>query len=65
MLIFSPVVTTMSIYMFLVYGILYLQIVTIPLLFGPEPLYGLFTYQWKDGNEDLAYLGPGRPQHYL
>ncbi|KAI0320184.1 major facilitator superfamily domain-containing protein [Amylostereum chailletii] len=59
MLLFAPVVTTMSIYMALIYGILYLHLVTIPLLFGPESQYGLFTYGWRNGNEGLAYLGAG------
>ncbi|KZT09238.1 MFS general substrate transporter [Laetiporus sulphureus 93-53] len=59
MLLFAPIVTTMALYMALIYGILYLHIVTIPLLFGPTPLYGLFTYRWHDGNEGLAYLGAG------
>lgn len=59
MLLFAPTATLMSVYMSIIYGVLYLHIVTIPLLFGPEPLYGLFTYGWKDGNEGLAYLGAG------
>ncbi|KAF7316844.1 MFS domain-containing protein [Mycena chlorophos] len=55
----APIVTTMSMYMALIYGVLYLHFVTIPLLFGPSPLFGLFTYGWKNGNEGLAYLGAG------
>ncbi|KAI0916858.1 hypothetical protein AcW1_007807 [Taiwanofungus camphoratus] len=59
MLLFAPIVTTMAMYMSLIYGVLYLHLVTIPLLFGPVPLYGLFTYGWKGGNEGLAYMGAG------
>jgi hypothetical protein len=59
MLLFAPVATIMSLYMALIYGVLYLHIVTIPLLFGPVPHFGLFTYRWQDGNEGLAYLGAG------
>lgn len=59
MLFTAPIVTTMSVYMSVIYGILYLHIITIPLLFGPFPLYGLFTYGWKNGNDGLAYLGAG------
>ncbi|OCH87210.1 MFS general substrate transporter [Obba rivulosa] len=56
MLFFAPISTIMSLYMALVYGMLYLMLVTIPLLFGPAPLYGLFTYRWQGGNEGLSYL---------
>ncbi|KAI0923194.1 hypothetical protein AcV7_005778 [Taiwanofungus camphoratus] len=59
MLFLAPIVTTMALYVSLVYGVLYLHIVTIPLLFGPVPLYGLFTYGWQGGNEGLAYMGAG------
>jgi hypothetical protein len=61
MILFAPIVTTMSGYMALIYGVLYLHLVTIPLLFGPHPLYGLFSYRWQGGNEGLAYLGAGMP----
>ncbi|KAF7330542.1 MFS domain-containing protein [Mycena venus] len=59
MFLFSPIVTAMSLYMALIYGVLYLHFVTIPLLFGPRSIHGLFTYGWKNGNEGLAYLGAG------
>jgi len=59
MLLFAPIVTTMSLYMSLIYGVLYLHLVTIPLLFGPRPLFGLSTYGWQNGNTGLAYLGAG------
>lgn len=42
-----------------IYSIVYLHLVNIPLLFGPEPSFGLFTYGWTDGNTGLAYLGCG------
>jgi hypothetical protein len=60
MFFFSPIVTAMSLYMALIYGVLYLHFVTIPLLFGPRSIHGLFTYGWKNGNEGLAYLGAGK-----
>lgn len=59
MLLFAPIATTMSLYMSLIYGVLYLHLVTVPLLFGPIPQDGLFTYGWKNGNDGLAYLGAG------
>ncbi|TCD67964.1 hypothetical protein EIP91_011765 [Steccherinum ochraceum] len=59
MLIFAPAVTAMSLYVAVIYGISYLHLVTIPLLFGPVPRYGLFTYEWVNGNTGLAYLGAG------
>lgn len=42
-----------------IYGILYLHLITILLLFGPESLYGLFTYGFTKGTTGLAYLGAG------
>lgn len=42
-----------------IYGILYLYLVTIPLLYGPDPVFGLFSYGWQHGLTGLAYLGPG------
>lgn len=33
--------------------------ITILLLFGPRPLYGLYTYQFQSGTTGLAYLGAG------
>ncbi|KAF7312275.1 MFS domain-containing protein [Mycena indigotica] len=59
MFLFAPIVTAMSLYMAIIYGVLYLHFVTIPLLFGPRAVFGLFTYGWQDGNEGLAYLGAG------
>ncbi|OCH87205.1 MFS general substrate transporter [Obba rivulosa] len=56
MLFFAPIATVMSLYVALIYGLLYLQLVTRPLLFGPEPEYGLFTYRWHGGNTGLSYL---------
>ncbi|EMD37675.1 hypothetical protein CERSUDRAFT_154465 [Gelatoporia subvermispora B] len=56
LLLFSPIAMVMSFYMALVYGLLYLQLVTIPLLFDATPVFGLFMYGWHNGNEGLAYL---------
>ncbi|KAI4111166.1 MAG: hypothetical protein LQ345_006863, partial [Seirophora villosa] len=42
-----------------IFGAIYLHLVTIPLLYGPEPLHGLFSYEWKGGLTGLAYLGAG------
>ncbi|OCH92437.1 MFS general substrate transporter [Obba rivulosa] len=56
MLLFSPIAIVMSLYMALIYGLMYLQLVTIPLLFDATPLYDLFTYGWPDGHVGLAYL---------
>jgi hypothetical protein len=42
-----------------IYGILYLHLITILLLFGPYELYGLYSYHWKNGTTGLAYLGAG------
>ncbi|PSN70593.1 MFS general substrate transporter [Corynespora cassiicola Philippines] len=55
----SPICAFMSIYMALIYGILYLHLTTILLLFGPNQMYGLYSYQWKSGRTGLAYLGAG------
>ncbi|MCJ1396489.1 hypothetical protein MMC18_009379 [Xylographa bjoerkii] len=40
-------------------GIYYLQLTTIPLLWGPTESYGLFSYKWKQDLTGLAYLGGG------
>ncbi|PVI02559.1 MFS general substrate transporter, partial [Periconia macrospinosa] len=55
----SPICAFMSIYLSLIYGILYLHLITILLLFGPTELYGLYSYHWQNGNTGLAYLGAG------
>ncbi|MCJ1232028.1 hypothetical protein MMC12_008709 [Toensbergia leucococca] len=59
MLFCAPICTAMSIYIAFIYGVFYLFATTIPLLYGPTPTYGLFTYGWSTGNEGLAYLGIG------
>lgn len=59
MLFTSPICTFMSLYLSLIYGILYLHLITIGLLFGPTPLYNLFSYRWTHGTVGLAYLGAG------
>jgi hypothetical protein len=40
-----------------IYGILCLHLITISLLFGPDRLYGLYSYHWTQGTTGLAYLG--------
>jgi hypothetical protein len=42
-----------------IYGILYLHLITISLLFGPDRLYDLYSYHWTQGTTGLAYLGAG------
>ncbi len=42
-----------------IYGILYLHMVTLPLLFSSEPLYGLPSYRWPADLTGLSYLGVG------
>ena len=42
-----------------IYGILYLHLVTVPLLYGPESAYNLFSYQWQHGTTGLAYCASG------
>ncbi|KAJ5902062.1 hypothetical protein N7495_002590 [Penicillium taxi] len=59
MLVMAPACTAMSIYMALIYGILYLHMVTLPLLYGSEPLYGLPSYRWPASLTGLSYLGVG------
>ena len=41
------------------YGVFYFSLVTLPLLFGPIPVYGLFSYQWNNGNTGLSYISIG------
>lgn len=36
-----------------------MHLITILLLFGPDPLYGLYTYGFTSGKTGLAYLGAG------
>ncbi|KAI1386454.1 major facilitator superfamily domain-containing protein [Hypoxylon trugodes] len=55
----SPICAFMSIYLSLIYGILYLHLITILLLFGPNEMYGLYSYHWTGGKTGLAYLGAG------
>jgi len=55
----APICTFMSLYLALIYGVLYLHLITVTLLFGPLSLYGLFSYHWTHGTVGLAYLGAG------
>ncbi|CAL5868906.1 uncharacterized protein PFLUO_LOCUS3133 [Penicillium psychrofluorescens] len=59
MLITAPACTAMSLYMALIYGILYLHLVTLPLLYSSEPVYGLPSYRWPAALTGLSYLGVG------
>ncbi|KAK4160887.1 major facilitator superfamily domain-containing protein [Cladorrhinum sp. PSN259] len=59
MLFTSPVCAAMSLYMAVIYGILYLHMVTLPLLFSTQPLYGLPSYRWPEALTGLSYLGVG------
>ncbi|KAK3398802.1 major facilitator superfamily domain-containing protein [Sordaria brevicollis] len=59
MLFNSPVCTAMSLYMAVIYGILYLHMTTLPLLFSSESLYGLPSYHWPSSLTGLSYLGVG------
>lgn len=59
MLVTSPVCAAMSTYMALIYGILYLHMVTLPLLFSSESKYGLPSYHWSSELTGLSYLGTG------
>jgi hypothetical protein len=36
--------------------VLYLSMITLPLLYGPKSVHGLFSYDWQDGNVGLSYL---------
>ncbi|RAH76537.1 MFS general substrate transporter [Aspergillus japonicus CBS 114.51] len=55
----SPICTFMSLYLSLIYGILYLHLITIPLLYGPTSIPPLFSYRWTGGTTGLAFLGAG------
>lgn len=52
MLLFSPIVLTLSIYMAIIYGYLYLLFTTMTLVFEE-------TYHFSQGNVGLAFLGIG------
>lgn len=59
LLLGNPVCFIFSAYYAFVYGILYLFIVTLNLLFGREPysLPGLFSYRWPQSTVGLSYTG--------
>ncbi|GLA61979.1 hypothetical protein AtubIFM55763_007195 [Aspergillus tubingensis] len=59
LLFFSPICTFMSLYLALVFGLLYLHMVTITLLFASQPKYNLHSYNWTHGTTGLAFLGAG------
>lgn len=45
-------------------GIIYLCLVSVPLMFGGPPFdrQGLFSYEWPRGVLSLSYVGLGKPQ---
>nr|XP_019050254.1 hypothetical protein I302_00680 [Kwoniella bestiolae CBS 10118]OCF29184.1 hypothetical protein I302_00680 [Kwoniella bestiolae CBS 10118] len=57
----NPVAFAFSMYYAYLYGLIYLFLTTIPLLFGSPPFSdeGLFTYGWPQGTLPLSYLGLG------
>ena len=59
MLFTVPICTVLSLYTSLVVGIFFIQLTTLPLLYGPIPKFGLFSYKWEGGLDGLAYLGGG------
>ncbi|PYI09482.1 major facilitator superfamily protein [Aspergillus sclerotiicarbonarius CBS 121057] len=59
LLFFSPICTFMSLYLALVFGLLYLHMVTITLLFSSHPEYNLYSYHWTHGTTGLGFLGAG------
>ncbi|KAI1735707.1 major facilitator superfamily domain-containing protein [Xylaria scruposa] len=59
MLFTSSITAVMAVYLAVIYGILYLHLVTLPLLFSPEPIYGLPSYRWPSELTGLSYLGTG------
>ena len=59
MLFTVPICTVLSLYTSLVVGIFFIQLTTLPLLYGPIPEFGLFSYKWEHGLDGLAYLGGG------
>lgn len=59
MLFTVPICTVLSLYTSLVVGIFFIQLTTLPLLYGPISEFGLFSYKWEHGLDGLAYLGGG------
>lgn len=54
----NPVCMVLVVYYSYLYSIIFIFLVSIPLLFGrPEPPTNLFSYKWKETTEGLAYLG--------
>lgn len=44
---------------FRIIGIFFIQLTTLPLLWGPTESFGLFSYKWQHGLTGLSYLGGG------
>nr|POE78084.1 efflux pump rdc3 [Quercus suber] len=59
MLVTSPICASFAVYIGMVYGILYLFLLSLSLLFAPTKQSGLFTYGWTDGTSGLSFLGIG------
>ncbi|WWC87768.1 uncharacterized protein L201_002660 [Kwoniella dendrophila CBS 6074] len=57
----NPVAFAFSMYYAYLYGLIYLFLTTIPLLFGKPPFSqsDLFSYEWPRGTLPLSYLGLG------
>ncbi|WWC97077.1 hypothetical protein V866_003954 [Kwoniella sp. B9012] len=57
----NPVAFAFSMYYAYLYGLIYLFLTTIPLLFGSPPFAqnDLFSYGWPQGTLPLSYLGLG------
>ncbi|WWC60184.1 uncharacterized protein I303_102749 [Kwoniella dejecticola CBS 10117] len=57
----NPVAFAFSMYYAYLYGLIYLFLTTIPLLFGKPPFSqtDLFSYEWPQGTLPLSYLGLG------
>ncbi|WVQ64792.1 uncharacterized protein L199_002961 [Kwoniella botswanensis] len=57
----NPVAFAFSMYYAYLYGLIYLFLTTIPLLFGSPPFSqnDLFSYGWPQGTLPLSYLGLG------
>lgn len=55
----NPVCLLFSLYYAYIYGIIYVFLVSVPLLFGAPPFNhpGLFSYQWPQSTVSLSYLG--------
>ncbi|BGP21196.1 MFS polyamine transporter [Rhodotorula toruloides] len=59
-MLFNPVCALFATYYAYTYGIIYVFIVSLPLLFAKhDPPTGIFTYGWPAGTAGLCYIGLG------